>query len=86
MTKLNKYTSNHYENFFDNILSKSDPELYNSINILTENQDFNWVYWKEGYYHSKGTKSDQLQLSLHASMIDISELLSDKLYNRKSKF
>ena len=38
MTKLNKYISNHYENFFDNILSKSDPELYNSIKLELERQ------------------------------------------------
>ena len=75
--------------YLHNILDKgleNISELYKSVNILTEDQDFTWVYWKEGYYHSKGTKSDQLQLSLHASMIDISELLSNKLYNRKSNF
>jgi glycine hydroxymethyltransferase len=31
MIKLNKYSSNSYQNFFDNDLSSSDPDLYNSI-------------------------------------------------------
>ena len=38
MTKVNKYTSNDYESFFDNVLSKSDPELYNSIKLELERQ------------------------------------------------
>ena len=31
MTKLNNYLSDNYHNFFDNDLSKTDPDLYNSI-------------------------------------------------------
>ena len=38
MTKANKYISNDYENFFDNVLSKSDPELYDSIKLELERQ------------------------------------------------
>tara|TARA_B100001996_G_scaffold382860_1_gene376002 strand:+ start:747 stop:2063 length:1317 start_codon:yes stop_codon:yes gene_type:complete len=38
MTKLNKYTSSEYENFFENALSKSDPELYNSVKLELERQ------------------------------------------------
>tara|TARA_Y100000590_G_scaffold215115_1_gene243822 strand:+ start:2257 stop:3573 length:1317 start_codon:yes stop_codon:yes gene_type:complete len=38
MTKLNKYISNEYQNFFDNDLSKSDPLLYNSIKLELERQ------------------------------------------------
>ncbi len=38
MTKANKYISNDYENFFDNELSKSDPELYNSVKLELERQ------------------------------------------------
>jgi len=38
MAKLNKYTSNDYEFFFDSVLSKSDPELYNSIKLELERQ------------------------------------------------
>ncbi len=78
-----KYTYLH------NILDKgleNISELNNSINILTENQDFDWVYWKEGFYKSRGGKTDRLQLSLHASMIDISDILRNKLYSRNSNF
>ncbi len=32
MVKLNKYSSNSYQNFFDSDLSSTDPDLYNSIN------------------------------------------------------
>jgi glycine hydroxymethyltransferase len=38
MAKLNKYISNDYEFFFDSVLSKSDPELYNSIKLELERQ------------------------------------------------
>ena len=38
MTKLNKYTSDSYENFFDNDLSISDPDLYNSIKLELKRQ------------------------------------------------
>ena len=33
MSKLNKYMSNSYQNFFDNNLSQTDPDLYNSIKL-----------------------------------------------------
>ena len=38
MAKLNKYMSNSYQNFFDNDLSTSDPDLYNSIKLELERQ------------------------------------------------
>ncbi len=38
MTKLNKYISNSYQDFFDNDLSVSDPDLYNSIKLELERQ------------------------------------------------
>ena len=38
MTKLNKYTSDNYQNFFDNNLSTTDPDLYNSIKLELERQ------------------------------------------------
>jgi len=34
----NKYISNSYEDFFDNDLSKTDPDLYSSINLEFERQ------------------------------------------------
>jgi len=38
MPKINKYTSDNYENFFDNDLSISDPDLYNSIKLEIKRQ------------------------------------------------
>jgi len=38
MTKLNKYISNSYQNFFDSNLSITDPDLYNSIKLELERQ------------------------------------------------
>ena len=38
MTKLNNYTSNSYENFFENDLSTRDPDLFNSIKLELERQ------------------------------------------------
>ena len=58
--------------------------LFESIDVLTNNQDPEWVYWQEGVYKSKGGDKDQLKLSLHASKVDISEVLRDRLYNKNS--
>ncbi len=38
MSKLNKYMSGNYENFFDKDLSKTDPDLYGSIKLELERQ------------------------------------------------
>jgi len=38
MTKLNKYISDSYENFFDKNLSNTDPDLFNSIKNELERQ------------------------------------------------
>jgi len=38
MTKLNKYISNEYQDFFDNDLSSTDPDLFNSIKLELERQ------------------------------------------------
>ena len=38
MTKLNKYISNSYQNFFDSNPSVTDPDLYNSIKLELERQ------------------------------------------------
>ena len=38
MPKLNKYISNNYQDFFDNDLSTTDPDLYNSIKLELERQ------------------------------------------------
>ena len=75
------YLHNVLDRGLENISGLSD-----SINILTENQDPEWVYWKQGIYHSKAGAIVQLRLSLHASMVDISEILRNKLYSRNSNF
>ena len=38
MTKLKNYLSDSYQNFFDSDLSKTDPDLYNSIKLELERQ------------------------------------------------
>ena len=38
MVKLNKYISNSFQNFFDSDLSKTDPDLFNSIKLELERQ------------------------------------------------
>ena len=38
MVKLNNYISDMYQNFFDNDLSTTDPDLYNSIKLELERQ------------------------------------------------
>jgi len=38
MTKVNNYLSDNYHNFFDNDLSSTDPDLYNSIKQELERQ------------------------------------------------
>ena len=38
MTKINKYSSSSYQNFFDNDLASTDPDLYNSIKLELERQ------------------------------------------------
>ena len=38
MTKLSKYISDSYQNFFDKDLSTTDPDLYNSIKLELERQ------------------------------------------------
>ena len=38
MSKLNKYMSNSYQSFFDNNLSSTDPDLYNSIKLELQRQ------------------------------------------------
>ena len=38
MSELNKYISSDYQNFFDNDLSSTDPDLYNSIKLELQRQ------------------------------------------------
>ena len=75
--------------YLHNILDKGLENinaLNDSINLLTTAQDNEWVYWKEGYYNSRKDIDNQLHVSLHASKIDISEILRNRLYNKNSNF
>ena len=75
--------------FLHSILEKGIENiniLNDSISLLTDSQDNKWVYWKEGYYNSKKELDSDLQVSLHASKIDISEILRRKLYDKNVNF
>ena len=58
--------------------------LNESISLLTQNQNNEWVYWKEGFFSGNKDIENQLQVSLHASKIDISEELRNNLYEKNS--
>ena len=60
--------------------------LNESISLLTQNQNNEWVYWKEGVFIGNKDIENQLQVSLHASKIDISEELRNNLYEKNSNF
>ena len=62
---------------YDGIIS-----LIETINIITQNQNKEWVYWIEGDYLKGISKEDELRLSLQASEIDISIKLKDNIFNR----
>ena len=61
---------------------ESVSALMNTIILLTENQQDNWVYWMEGVFRFPGTRKEELRISLHASPIDVAESLTDKLFKR----
>jgi len=56
--------------------------LMNSIVRLTENQNSDWVYWMEGEYRSPNTSKEKLVISLHASLVDVSETLTSQFFQR----
>ena len=56
--------------------------LIDSLVTLTENQDPEWVYWIEGEYRRKLNGNDSLILSLHASMIDVSDALRKSFFDK----
>tara|TARA_B100000686_G_C16806876_1_gene991942 strand:- start:12171 stop:14981 length:2811 start_codon:yes stop_codon:yes gene_type:complete len=56
--------------------------IIDSLVRLTENQDSGWVYWLEGDYFYYGTNRQKLEISIHASMIDLSEILKIKFFKR----
>ena len=56
--------------------------LISSLIVLTEDQDPDWVYWMEGQYRGKSNNKDDLIISLHASMIDVSDKLSSTFFDK----
>ena len=56
--------------------------LIDSLVTLTENQDPEWVYWIEGEYRRRSNGNDSLILSLHASMIDVSDALRKSFFDK----
>ena len=56
--------------------------LIDSLVTLTENQDPEWVYWIEGEYRRRSNGNDSLILSLHASMIDVSDALRRSFFDK----
>ena len=61
---------------------ETSSALLNTLVHLTENQNPEWVYWMEGDYKNKGTSKEKLQLSLHASLIDVSDTLHKSFFSR----
>ena len=55
-------------------------DLINSIILLTENQQDDWVYWMEGVFRSIGTPREDLRISLHASPIDMADPLTNRFF------
>ena len=61
---------------------ETSSALLNTLVHLTENQNPEWVYWMEGEYKNKGTSKEKLQLSLHASLIDVSDTLYQSFFSQ----
>tara|TARA_Y100000287_G_scaffold99772_1_gene79696 strand:- start:323 stop:1483 length:1161 start_codon:yes stop_codon:yes gene_type:complete len=61
---------------------ESSSGLLNTIVHLTENQNSEWVYWMEGDFKNKGTSKEKLQISLHASLVDVSSTLQTSFFNQ----
>lgn len=53
-----------------------------AISSLTENQDYNWVYWMEGSYNKSKKSNQDVSISLFASPIDVSENLYNKFFDK----
>ena len=53
-----------------------------AISSLTEEQDYNWVYWMEGSYNKSKKSNQEVSVSLFASPIDVSENLYNKFFDK----
>lgn len=56
--------------------------IFENIMLLTENQDPDWVYWLEGDFKRIGSKKQDLEVSLHASLIDVGKKLNQTLFQK----
>ena len=61
---------------------ETSTTLLGALIKITENQDHEWVYWMEGEYRNPNTNKERLIISLHASLVDVSETLNTKFYDR----
>jgi Rad3-related DNA helicase len=52
-------------------------DLIRRLNVLTGEQDPEWVYWQEGRFQRRGRKKEQLQISIHTAPVDVAPLLAE---------
>tara|TARA_S200000501_G_scaffold379030_1_gene446854 strand:- start:19726 stop:22536 length:2811 start_codon:yes stop_codon:yes gene_type:complete len=55
-------------------------KIKQSLMILTEKQEHDWVYWLEGNYKPRDISKDQLEIALCASIIDIGKVFGNKFF------
>ena len=88
ITKLNKMSSElraHSDNAeeFSEVIVQIDSfiESLNTmlilLNLLTQEQDQNWVYWQEGIFRNNG----EFELNIYGSPVDISKSLVDAFFS-----
>ena len=56
--------------------------LLKSLIHLTEDQSTEYVYWLEGEYKSPKTDKEKLIISMHSSLIDVSETINHSFFKR----
>ncbi|MFL2982870.1 MAG: helicase C-terminal domain-containing protein [Candidatus Neomarinimicrobiota bacterium] len=56
--------------------------MIGSLMALTEDQDSDWVYWMEGEYRGVPKERENLRISLHTSMIDVSDKLFRTFFDK----
>lgn len=56
--------------------------LLRSLIHLTENQNEEYVYWLEGEYKYPKTEKETLRISIHSSLVDISETINNSFFER----
>lgn len=56
--------------------------LLKSLIHLTENHDPEYVYWLEGDFKSPRTNREKLVISMHSSLVDVSETINTTFFQR----